>query len=94
MMKQQVSSPFLPFVPAVADFDRGRVVFPGTTQAGRGLLTLADRNPNEPMNSTVTTGPSTYTRQPDAHSIRVGGLFPPVIYGEPRPAGRRRDIDD
>lgn len=78
-MRRQLSSPFLPFVPAIAEGDAGRVVFPGTTQAGRGLLSLADRLPDNPANTVRTNGPSTYTRQPDRHSIRVGGLYPPTI---------------
>jgi len=75
---QQVS-PFLPNVPSIAADDIGRVVFPGTIQAGRGLLAFADRDPTNPANSVAVSGPSSYTRPPTP--IRTGGLFSPRLVG-------------
>lgn len=76
MISRQIqSSPFLPFLPAIALGDLGRVKFPGTTRAGRGLLTTEERNPNDPANVIEVTGPTSYTRAP--HAMRVGGIYPP-----------------
>jgi hypothetical protein len=77
------ASPFLPSIPAIAADDLGRVVFPGTSRAGRGLLSIFDRDPRNPINDRQATGPSTYTRE--AHEMRVGGLYPPHL-GAGRPS--------
>lgn len=63
---------FLPSLPAIALPLLGRVVFPGTKQTGRGVLSDADRFAPQP--SRRIGGPTTYTRP--ASTIRVGGLFP------------------
>jgi len=78
-LRRQQVSPFLPDVPSIAGPDIGRVVFPGTTQAGRGLLAFADRDPNNPANTVPARGPSSYTRPPT--QMRVGGLFTPRLVG-------------
>lgn len=78
-----LASPFLPSIPAIAADDLGRVVFPGTSRAGRGLLSLFDRDPRNPINTRNVAGPSSYTRP--AHEMRVGGLYPPHV-GVGRPA--------
>ena len=72
-LRRQQVSPFLPDVPSVAGPDIGRVVFPGTTQAGRGLLAFTDRDPTNPANTVPAEGPSSYTRPP--MPIRFGGGF-------------------
>jgi hypothetical protein len=85
--RQQVS-PFLPDVPAIAAADIGRVVFPGTIQAGRGLLAFADRDPTSPATASVPVrGPSSYTRP--APQLRTVGLHQPRLVGRDARAYRR-----
>lgn len=63
---------FLPSIPAIALPILNRVVFPGTKQAGRGVLSDADRVAPQPARRLF--GPSTYTRP--ATTMRVGGKYP------------------
>jgi hypothetical protein len=81
-----LASPFLPSIPAIAADDLGRVVFPGTTRAGRGLLTTTDRDPHAAENDRRADGPTTYTRPPT--DTREGGLYPVRILGRPAKAFR------
>jgi hypothetical protein len=76
-----LASPFLPSIPAIAADDLGRVVFPGTTRAGRGKLALPDRDPHNPAKTITTDGPSSYTRS--ATDTREGGQYPPRVIGRP-----------
>ena len=82
-----LASPFLPSIPAIAADDLGRVVFPGTTRAGRGKLALPDRDPHNPAKTVAATGPSTYTRP--ATATADGGKPGGHILGRPlRTIGR------
>lgn len=63
---------FLPSIPAIALPILNRVVFPGTTQAGRGVLSDAERTAPQPARRLF--GPSSYTR--GATTQRVGGKYP------------------
>jgi hypothetical protein len=87
-LRRQQVSPFLPDVPGIAGPDIGKVTFPGTTQAGRGLLSFADRDPNNPANDAVPVrGPSSYTRQPT--QLRTVGLHQPRLVGRDARAFRK-----
>jgi hypothetical protein len=62
----------LPSIPAIALPILGHVVFPGTKQVGRGVLSDADRVPPGPFRG-LLVGPSTYTMPPSTQ--RVGGQY-------------------
>lgn len=78
------SSPFLPPIPGDAA-DIGRVVFPGTARGGRGLLSLADRDPNNPKNNREAAGPSSYTKPPTPSIDEVHGVWDRSPAGAPSP---------
>lgn len=61
----------LPSIPAIALPLLGNVIFPGTKQTGRGVMTDAERVAPQPARRLV--GPSTYTR--GATTNRVGGSW-------------------
>lgn len=61
----------LPSIPAIALPLLGNVIFPGTKQTGRGVLSDSERTAPQPGRHFV--GPSTYTRQPTTN--RVGGSW-------------------
>jgi hypothetical protein len=64
----------LPSLPAIALPILGHVVFPGTKQVGRGVLSDAERLAPGPFANRRLVGPSTYTRP--ATTSRVGGKWP------------------
>jgi len=67
----QPQGPFVPAIESPALPILNKVIFPGTTQAGRGVLSDLDRLPAPPK---PISGPTTYTRA--ATTSRVGGKYP------------------
>jgi hypothetical protein len=73
----RVIKPQGPFLPAIINIGLavlGRVVFPGTTRNGQGILTRQDRDPEYWQGREPIEGDTSYTRGPT--TARVGGQFP------------------